>query len=61
MENNESLKNIIVIIIKLVIFIGSVALVVIGQRNIGFQGLGTMMIGLVGILSLLYLYNKAHQ
>lgn len=61
MENNEQMKDILIVLLKIVIFIGSVALVMIGQRNIGFQGLGTMLVGLAGILSLLYVYNKAHQ
>lgn len=61
MENNESMKSILVMLIKVLIFIISVGLVMKGQRNIGFQGLGMMMIGLGGILSLLYVYNKAHK
>lgn len=61
MENNENMKSILVMLIKVVIFIISIALVMKGQRNIGFQGLTMMMIGLGGILGLLYVYNKAHQ
>lgn len=49
------------ILLKVVIFVVSVSLVTIGQRNIGFQGLTLMLIGLAGILGLLFLYNKAHQ
>lgn len=51
----------IIKLIYLLIFIGSMALIVIGQRNIGPVGLLTMIIGLAGILILLYLYNKKFQ
>lgn len=55
------MENIFGILIKIVIFIVSLGLIIVGQRNIGYPGLGMMMVGLVGILSLLYVYNKAHQ
>ncbi|MCM1174620.1 MAG: hypothetical protein NC341_06160 [Blautia sp.] len=48
-------------LIYLLIFIGSMALIVTGQRNIGPAGLLTMLVGLAGILILLYLYNKKFQ
>ena len=41
------------------VFIVSVALVMIGQRMIGPAGLSIM--GLAGILLLLYLYNRKFQ
>ena len=61
MDNTEQIKDILMMLLKIVIFIGSIVLVVAGQRNIGFQGLGMMMVGLGGVLGLLYVYNKAHQ
>lgn len=48
-------------LIYLLVFIGSMALIVTGQRNIGPAGLLIMIIGLAGILVLLYLYNKKFQ
>lgn len=51
----------IVRFIYLLVFAGSMALIVVGQRNIGPVGLLTMLIGLAGILILLYLYNKKFQ
>lgn len=51
----------IVRLIYLLIFIGSMVLIMTGQRNIGPAGLLTMIVGLVGILVLLYLYNKKFQ
>ncbi len=47
-------------ILYLFIFIASMALIVTGQRNIGPVGLLTMLVGLAGILALLYLYNKKY-
>lgn len=48
-------------IIYLMIFVLSMTLIITGQRNIGVTGLVCMLIGLVGILVLLYLYNKKFQ
>ncbi len=48
----------IVRFLYLLIFIASMAFVVMGQRRIGPLGLLVMLIGLAGILLLLYLYNK---
>lgn len=48
-------------LLYLLVFIGSMALIVTGQRNIGPTGLLIMIIGLAGILILLYLYNKKFQ
>ncbi len=51
----------IIWLLYLLVFIASMALIVTGQRNIGPSGLGTMLVGLAGILVLLYLYNKKYQ
>lgn len=48
-------------IIGIVFFIVSVCLVIFGQKDIGYFGLGMMLFGLAGILLLLYLYNKKFQ
>lgn len=48
-------------LLYLVVFIVSMALIVNGQHNIGPTGLLVMLIGLAGILVLLYLYNKKYQ
>lgn len=45
----------------LLIFIVSMVLITSGQRDIGPVGLIIMLIGLAGILLLLYLYNKKYQ
>lgn len=51
----------IIRLIYLLVFVGSMALIVVGQRNIGPVGLLLMIVGLAGILILLYLYNKKYQ
>lgn len=48
-------------LLYLLVFIASMALIITGQRNIGPTGLLTMLVGLAGILVLLYLYNKKYQ
>jgi len=48
-------------LLYLLIFIVSIVLIVTGQRNIGPAGLLTMLVGIAGILVLLYLYNKKYQ
>lgn len=44
-----------------VIFILSMILVIKGRSINGYMGLSVMMVGLIGILSELYLYNKRYQ
>lgn len=48
-------------LLYVLIFIASMALIVTGQRNIGPSGLGSMVTGLMGILVLIYLYNRKYQ
>ena len=50
---DERTKQVLVGIIVAVIFIASVALIIIGQKNIGPQGLLTMLAGLAGLIGLL--------
>ena len=46
--------------IKLVLFIVFVALIVIGQKKAGRVDFGIMLIGLAGLLGLLYDYNRKY-
>ena len=48
------------IIINAVIFIISIALICTLQRKVGPTGLCLMVVGLAGILFLLYRYNKQY-
>lgn len=52
------MKKIIVRIVAFVFFIICIALVVTGQRNIGIQGTLVMLLGLAGLILLLYCYNR---
>ena len=55
------------IIKKLLVLAGFVVLalciflVVIGHRSIGYPGLGLMTVGLAGMLTLLYIYNRQYS
>ena len=48
---NERTKNILTTLLSVVFFIVCVALVVMGQKNVGVQGLMVMLLGLAGLLS----------
>lgn len=50
----DNMKNILL----MSIFIVSMALIFIGQKNVGYQGLAMEVIGLAGLLTDLYMYNK---
>lgn len=49
------------IIVITAIFIISILLIVMGQRDIGPTGLMSMLVGIVGLLWLLYRYNKIYK
>lgn len=56
---NEKMKKILIAVLIVAIFVICIALVVAGQRKIGLGGLGMELLGLAGLLFLLWLYN--HQ
>ncbi|MCI5700780.1 MAG: hypothetical protein MR308_10475 [Lachnospiraceae bacterium] len=58
---NEYTKKVIVGILVAIIFCVCIALVVIGQRNVGLQGLLIELIGLAGLVALLWLYNRQYR
>ncbi|WP_190284730.1 DUF6903 family protein [Bacillus sp. S3] len=51
-------RNAINIIIKLVLVILCLALVIIGKETVSRLHLGLMLIGVAGLLGLLYDYNR---
>lgn len=51
---NNTTKNLIL----LAIFIISMALIFIGQKDTGYPGLGLEALGLIGLVSVLFMYNK---
>lgn len=58
---NEQIQKILIGILVAVAFIVCIALVVIGQRNVGLNGLGMELLGLAGLLFLLWLYNRKYK
>ncbi len=58
---NEFTKKIVTAIVVLIVFVVCVALVVIGQRNIGASGLMTQLVGVAGLVVLLWLYNRQYR
>ena len=55
---NERTKGILKTVLAAILFVVCVVLVVVGQRNVGLQGLLVMLLGLAGLILLLYLYNR---
>lgn len=55
---NEQIKKMIVGILVAIVFVVCIALVIVGQRHIGLGGLGMELLGLAGLLVLLWLYNR---
>lgn len=51
---DKTLKNIIAAVLVLI----CLSLIVIGQRNISLQGLMMELVGLAGLLIMLYFYNR---
>lgn len=58
---NEFSKKIIAAVIVLIVFVVCVVLVVTGQRNIGAVGLLTQLVGVAGLIVLLWLYNRQYK
>lgn len=58
---NEKLTSIIKVLVVLVAFVLGVFLVVYGRIIPGWSGLGVMVIGVVDLLTLLYLYNRKYK
>lgn len=46
---------------NIVAFIVFLSMIVLGQKNISVAGLGTMLVGLTGLLTQLFLYNKQNK
>lgn len=55
------MKEWVVKIVALVIFVMCIVLLVTGQRTVGVPHLMKMIVGLLGILALLFAYNRKYQ
>ncbi len=58
---SEFAKKLVTAVVVLIVFVVCVALVVIGQRNIGATGLLTQLIGVAGLIILLWIYNRQYK
>ena len=58
---NDYTKKLLVGILAEVVFIACIVLVIVGQKNIGPTGLLTMLVGLAGLLILLWIYNRQYK
>ncbi len=50
-----------VIIIQAILFAVCMGLIIWGQRTVGYPYLAAQLIGLAGLLGLLYRYNKTYR
>lgn len=57
----EYLKEKLLTALWAVLFLGCAALVIIGQKTISYLSAGLMLVGLAGMLLLLYIYNRKHR
>ncbi|MDR6938592.1 DUF6903 family protein [Arcanobacterium hippocoleae] len=58
---NEKSVIILRIVLAVIFYLGCVGLAIYGNTIPGWSGLGIMMLGLAGILTLLYLYNRRNR
>lgn len=58
---SEQKQKLLIGILIAIVFIVCIVLVVIGQRNIGLGGLGMELLGLAGLLALLWMYNRKYK
>lgn len=49
------------VIVMIVVFIVSMTLILIGQKNIGYPGLAMELVGLAGLIAVIYTYNKGYK
>ncbi len=48
-------------VINIILFVAFLTMIIVGQKQTGYGNLLMMLGGLVGLLSLLYLYNKKYR
>lgn len=48
-------------IVKLILFVIFMAMIIVGQKQVGYVSLAVMLIGLGGLLGLLFSYNKKYK
>ncbi len=58
---NEYLKQRLLTTLRILLFLGCVVLVMIGQRDVSYGNLGVMGLGLVGMLVIIWDYNRRNR
>lgn len=61
MNMEKDWKKILTTLVKVSLFVASIALVIVGHGNPGYQGLLMQVIGLVGLVILLAWYNSKYK
>jgi hypothetical protein len=54
---NKTIK----VVINIVAFVVFLSMIIVGQKHIGIPGLCIMLVGLTGLLTQLFLYNKKNK
>lgn len=57
----EKTKRVITRLFAIMVFVASIILTVVGQRKVGPEGLGMMLVGLAGLIFLLWFYNRQYK
>lgn len=56
---NEYTRRTICTLLSMLVVVASLALVIYGQQTVGYANLAMMLLGVAGILLMLYLYNRS--
>lgn len=48
-------------IVMIVVLVVCLVMIILGQKHVGYPGLATELVGLIGLLVVLYIYNKDHK
>lgn len=58
---SENAKKWLLGLLYFVIFVVCIVLIVVGQKTIGASYLGIMLLGLAGLIVLLWIYNRKYK
>lgn len=54
---SRKIQNIIMLVVAVVAY----AMIIIGQKNVGYTGLAVELVGLIILILLLYVYNRRYK
>ena len=55
------MKEKIINLVLVICFILSVSLIIVGQKNVSIVGFANEIIGLIGLLVILFIYNRKYR